>query len=120
MAAILLPNGEQQFFDNNGNPLASGEVYFYIPNTTSPKATWEDAGKITQNTNPVILDSAGQAATLQSAGPVKANFLSIKDSAAMGPKWCANNSTNVSGNSGWQFGNCSTSFKHGGRLISVQ
>lgn len=57
----LLPNAKQQFFDANGVPLAGGSVYFYIPGTTTFKNTWQDASQVTLNTNPVILDSAGEA-----------------------------------------------------------
>lgn len=59
--ATLLPNGEQQFIDANGNPLEAGSVYFYIPGTTTPKDTWQDPDENTLNTNPVVLDSAGRA-----------------------------------------------------------
>jgi len=59
--AQLLPNGRQQFLDANGNPLVGGLVYFYIPNTTTPKDTWQDAAKSTLNTNPVVCDARGQA-----------------------------------------------------------
>lgn len=59
--ATLLPNGKQQFIDINGVPLVGGFVYFYIPATNTPKATWQDAGEMTLNTNPVVLDSRGQA-----------------------------------------------------------
>ncbi len=59
--AVLLPNGEQQFFDNNGNPLTSGTIDFYAPNTTNRKTTWKNAGETIVNTNPVVLDSAGRA-----------------------------------------------------------
>ncbi len=38
--AIQIPNGRQQFFDNNGNPLAGGFVYTYIPGTTTPVNTY--------------------------------------------------------------------------------
>lgn len=59
--ATLLPNAVAQFVDANGTPLAGGSVYFYIPNTTSPKTTWKDAGLVAQNANPVPLDAAGEA-----------------------------------------------------------
>lgn len=59
--ANLLPNGKQQFFDSNGNPLSAGSVFFYVPNTTTFKTTWLDSEKINVNTNPVLLDSAGEA-----------------------------------------------------------
>ena len=61
MTATLLPNAKQQFLDTNGRPLAGGQVYFYIPNTSTLKNTWQDAGQITLNTNPVVLDANGQA-----------------------------------------------------------
>lgn len=60
-AATLLPNGEQTFVDANGRPYAAGAVYFYIPNTTTPKTTYKDSGNSVLNTNPVILDGAGRA-----------------------------------------------------------
>lgn len=57
----LLPNAEQTFFDNNGNPLSSGFVYFYVPGTTSPKATYQDPQQTILNQNPVVLDAGGRA-----------------------------------------------------------
>lgn len=51
----------QQWFDNNGKPLASGKIYTYAPGTTTPKATYSDAGLTTPNTNPIVLDSSGRA-----------------------------------------------------------
>lgn len=59
--ATLLPTGKQQFLDANGNPLAGGSVYFYVPGTTTPKDTWQDSAQTILNTNPVILDARGQA-----------------------------------------------------------
>lgn len=61
MSAILLPNGKQQFIDINGSPLVGGTVTFYVEGTTTPKTTWQDADQTTPNTNPVVLDSRGQA-----------------------------------------------------------
>lgn len=60
-AATLLPNGKQQFVNQNGAPLNGGLVYFYIPNTLTLKTTWQDAAKTIPNTNPVVLDALGQA-----------------------------------------------------------
>lgn len=59
--ASLLPNAKQTFLDNNGNPLSSGTVTFYIPATSTLKTTWQDANQSVANTNPVVLDSAGRA-----------------------------------------------------------
>jgi hypothetical protein len=61
MTATLLPNAKQTFLDGNGKPLAGGSVYFYIPNTSTFKSTWQDSGQTILNTNPVILDSSGEA-----------------------------------------------------------
>lgn len=61
MTASILPNGKTSFFDTNGRPLAGGSVYFYIPNTSTLKNTWQDSGQTVLNTNPVILDANGQA-----------------------------------------------------------
>lgn len=60
-SATLLPNGEQTFVDANGVPLAGGTVAFYIPNTLTPKTTWQDPGQTTPNANPLTLDAAGRA-----------------------------------------------------------
>lgn len=65
--ATILPQGVTQFFDANGDPLAGGFVYFYVPNTTTPKDTWQDAGQSILNTNPVELNAAGEA-TIYGAG----------------------------------------------------
>lgn len=59
--SALLPNGRQQFLDGQGNPLASGSVFFYIPTTTTFKDTWQDPARAVLNTNPVLLDSSGEA-----------------------------------------------------------
>ncbi len=59
--AAILPQGKTQFLDNNGNPLSSGKVFFYIPNTTTLKTTWQDSAKTIANANPVVLDAGGRA-----------------------------------------------------------
>jgi hypothetical protein len=51
----------QQFFDNNGAPLAGGFLYFYDAGTTSPKSVYSDSTGTVALSNPVILDSAGRA-----------------------------------------------------------
>lgn len=61
MSATLLPNAKQTFTGPNGAPLSGGSVYFYIPNTTTPKNTWQDSAQTILNTNPVVLDANGQA-----------------------------------------------------------
>lgn len=58
--ATLLPNAKQQYLDDAGNPVASGSVGYYIPTTLTKKTVWQDAGKTTPQTNPVLLDAAGR------------------------------------------------------------
>lgn len=58
--ATLLPNAKQQYLDDAGNPVAGGEVDYFIPNTSTRKTIWSDAAKTTPLPNPVILDAAGR------------------------------------------------------------
>jgi microcystin-dependent protein len=57
----ILPKGKTQFLDGTGAPLAGGTVAFYIPSTTTPLATYQDQALTIANTNPVDLDSNGEA-----------------------------------------------------------
>ncbi len=61
--AALLPDAKQQYLDNNGKPLASGSVFYYVPGTSQPKTTWQNSGQTINNTNPVALDIGGRAVT---------------------------------------------------------
>jgi hypothetical protein len=59
--ANLLPQGKQQFETSAGVPLVGGKVYTYDAGTTNPRTTWQDAAGSQPNTNPIILDSRGEA-----------------------------------------------------------
>jgi len=59
--AVLLEAPVQQFCDADGHPYAGGQIFTYIPATTTPKLTWSDIGGTAANTNPIILDAAGRA-----------------------------------------------------------
>lgn len=48
-----------QFFDANGVPLANGKIFTYAAGTTTPQNTYADAGGMSQNTNPILLDGSG-------------------------------------------------------------
>lgn len=61
MTAALMPLPKMQFTDTNGNPLAGGKVYTYAAGTSTPLATYTDQSGVTTNTNPVVLDSRGEA-----------------------------------------------------------
>ena len=59
--ASLSPPPKLQFFGSDGLPLVGGKLYTYAAGTTTPLATYTDNTQTAQNTNPVILDSTGQA-----------------------------------------------------------
>ena len=60
-AVTPIPFVRARFFDRCGKPLAGGKVYTYEANTTTPKVTYKDPYGLTPNTNPIILDAAGEA-----------------------------------------------------------
>jgi hypothetical protein len=51
---------DTQYFDDAGDPLVSGKVYFYETGTTTPKTTYADINYTIPNANPVILTAAGR------------------------------------------------------------
>lgn len=59
--AVLLPEGKQSFETSAGLPLVGGKVYTYVPGTSTPKDTYTTSAASVANTNPVILDSRGEA-----------------------------------------------------------
>ena len=59
--ASLSPPPKLQFFGSDGLPLVGGKLYTFAAGTSTPLATYTDFTAATQNTNPVILDSTGQA-----------------------------------------------------------
>lgn len=59
--ASLTPSPKMQFLDANGSPLAGGKLYTYSSGTTTPLATYTNSTGSTPNTNPIILDSRGEA-----------------------------------------------------------
>ena len=61
MIATLSPSPKMQFFTAAGVPLVGGKLYTYASGTTVPAATYTTSAATTANTNPVILDSRGEA-----------------------------------------------------------
>ena len=59
--ATISPTPKLQFLDANGDPLSYGLLYTYIAGTTTSKTTYTTAAQTTANTNPILLDSRGQA-----------------------------------------------------------
>ena len=68
----------EQYFDNSGNILAGGKLFFYDSGTVVAKDTFSDPGGTIPNSNPVILDGAGRTPDIYLTGSYK---LIIKDSA---------------------------------------
>ena len=59
--AVVSPTAKAQFIDAAGIPLAGGFLYTYEAGTTTPQATYTDSAGSTANSNPIILDSRGEA-----------------------------------------------------------
>jgi microcystin-dependent protein len=59
--AVVSPTAKAQFIDAAGVPLAGGFLYTYVAGTTTPQATYTDAAASTPNSNPIVLDSRGEA-----------------------------------------------------------
>ena len=57
----LAPAPKLQFFASDGTPLAGGKLYTYAAGTTSPLTSYASYGTSTPNTNPIILNSRGEA-----------------------------------------------------------
>jgi hypothetical protein len=60
--AIQFTDGKFHGFNDDGTPLVGGLLYTYVSGTTIPQATYTDSTLTVQNTNPVVLDSRGEAA----------------------------------------------------------
>ena len=62
MASVLLsPYGVgQQFFDDNGVPLAGGLIYTYQAGSSTPLVTYTTSNGTIANSNPIVLDASGR------------------------------------------------------------
>lgn len=61
MSALLFTSGKFRGCDENNVPLVGGKLYAYAAGTDTPQATYTDSSGVSANTNPVILDAAGEA-----------------------------------------------------------
>ena len=75
MTASLAPQFVFKAFDANGNPLVGGQLFTYQAGTSIPLATYTDATGETTATNPVVLDSLGQAVLWLGPSPYRFNLL---------------------------------------------
>lgn len=76
--ANLMPLPKMRF-TNQGRPLIGGKVFFYVAGTSTPKNTFKDRSQSTLNSNPVILDSNGEADIWFEAGYYKVVLKSSTD-----------------------------------------
>ncbi len=60
MSTLLRYTKGHQFFDANGNPLALGNLYYYVAGTATPQDTYSNSAGAVTNTNPVVLDGSGR------------------------------------------------------------
>lgn len=79
MSTILSPAPKLQFFTEGGIPLAGGKLYSYAAGTTTPLATYTTSSGIQNNTNPIILDSRGEAAVWLGAASYKLKLADSTD-----------------------------------------
>lgn len=63
---------DTQYFDDAGDPLVSGKIYFYETGTTTPKNTYADINYTIPNSNPVVLTAAGRQPNIFFDGVAKA------------------------------------------------
>jgi hypothetical protein len=72
-AVTLTPSPKMQFFTAAGIPLVGGKLYTYASGTTVPLTTYTDSTGNFANTNPIILDSRGEAGVW--LGPSRYTFV---------------------------------------------
>ena len=68
-----------QYFDDAGDPLGGGKIYFYESGTTTPKTTYADVNFTIPNTNPVVLTAAGRQPNIFFNGNAKAILTDSND-----------------------------------------
>jgi hypothetical protein len=61
MSVQLAPSPVFRAVANDGTALSGGKLFTYIAGTTTPQATYVDSTQTTPNTNPIILNSRGEA-----------------------------------------------------------
>ena len=92
MTAVLTPAPKAQFLTNNGEPLVGGKLYSYAAGTTTPLATYTTYAGNVANTNPVILDSRGEANVWLTSGVLYKLALYDADNALI---WTVDNVSSI-------------------------
>ena len=90
-----------QYFDDAGDPLIEGKLYFFNAGTSTPKNTYADVAETISNTNPVILSAAGRLPNVFFTGTARI-ILTDKDDVQI--EQFDNISVDTSGSGGGQWG----------------
>jgi len=69
--SVPYPNVKPQFNDVNGVPLSGGLLYIYAAGTSTPATSYSDPALTTPNSNPIVLDSRGEASVYFADGSYK-------------------------------------------------
>lgn len=77
--AVLSPLPKMQFFSTAGVPLVGGKLYTYAAGTTTPLATYTSQSGVSANTNPIVLDSRGEANVWLSSAAYKLKLTTPAD-----------------------------------------
>jgi hypothetical protein len=63
---------DTQYFDDAGDPLINGKLFFFESGTTTPKPTFADVNYTIPNAHPVVLTAAGRQPNVFFSGSAKA------------------------------------------------
>src|SRR5216684_1378988 len=61
MTVQIAPDPKFTGFDNNGNKASGGKLFVYLAGTTTKTNSFTDSTGVTPNTNPVVLNTRGEA-----------------------------------------------------------
>lgn len=79
MTTRLLPFPRFKAFDQNAGFLAGGKLFSFSAGTSTPKDTYTDAGGLTPNPNPVVMDGSGEADIWLGSGAYKFELTDADD-----------------------------------------
>ena len=89
----LLPVAKQHFHKNGGTLNAGGKVFTYAAGTNTKKTTYTDSSGTVTNTNPIILDSRGEAVIYGTGSYKLVHTLSTDTDPPVSPIWTQDNVT---------------------------
>lgn len=120
-ASVSLGPVPIQQFNQGGVPCSGCKLFTYAAGTTTKLATYTDSTGVTPNTNPIILDSNGQAAVWLANGSAYKLVLSPTSDTdpPTSPYWTQNNITGISDVSSFAGSNGATQVGYIGSLSGM-